>query len=211
MTRYLLSIFGRDRFSMKRWVKLYVWLTIIWKCLLSVRTRMPLLVVFFLWGCSDKSKKPNFEIMQDMMDQPAIKAQGEFPFSLQAPPEGTVPRGAEPYLMKDMLEAGAKLKNTVTIDKISLLQGQKTYMTYCFVCHGALGDGKGPVAEKWIAPIPSLMSDRVKEWKDGSLFHVITQGQGLMSGYASQIVSSEDRWKVVNYVRHLQKTVVQEE
>ncbi len=171
------------------------------RCVLAI-------MLVLLSGCFGRSKKPNVEIMQDMMDQPAIKTQGQFPFSLQPPPEGTVPRGAEPYLIKNVEEAGKKLKNTVTIDKLSLLQGQKTYMTYCFVCHGGLGDGKGPVAEKWIAPIPSLTSDKLKGWKDGSLFHVITQGQGLMSGYSSQIVNSEDRWRVVNYIRHLQKTAL---
>jgi hypothetical protein len=41
--------------------------------------------------------------------------------------------------------------------------------------------------------------------RDGQLFHVVTYGQGNMSGYASQI-GEDDRWRAVAHVRHLQRS-----
>jgi hypothetical protein len=54
-------------------------------------------------------------------------------------------------------------------------------------------------------PIPPLTSDKVKAFKDGRIFHIITDGQGLMGSYASQIRNESDRWAIVNYVRTLQR------
>jgi mono/diheme cytochrome c family protein len=52
---------------------------------------------------------------------------------------------------------------------------------------------------------PSLHSSKVKNWGDGSIYHVITQGQNVMPSYAKQITSDE-RWAVVHYVRALQRS-----
>ncbi len=40
---------------------------------------------------------------------------------------------------------------------------------------------------------------------DGQIYHVITNGNGQMPAYASMI-SEEDRWKIVLYVRKLKET-----
>ncbi|MBI3484584.1 MAG: cytochrome c, partial [Acidobacteria bacterium] len=40
--------------------------------------------------------------------------------------------------------------------------------------------------------------------KDGQIFHIVTYGQKNMASYATQ-VSRDDRWKVILYVRSLQK------
>jgi mono/diheme cytochrome c family protein len=39
---------------------------------------------------------------------------------------------------------------------------------------------------------------------EGHIFHVITNGAGLMRPHGSQ-VSPEDRWKIAKYVKTLQK------
>jgi mono/diheme cytochrome c family protein len=51
---------------------------------------------------------------------------------------------------------------------------------------------------------PTLHSDKVRAWPDGNLFHVITEGQNVMPGYASQI-SRDDRWAIINYLRVMQR------
>ncbi|MNT30857.1 hypothetical protein D3C72_1666710 [compost metagenome] len=51
---------------------------------------------------------------------------------------------------------------------------------------------------------PALLTDKVKAWPDGHLYHVITVGQGVMGPYASHIPQSV-RWQVVNYIRFLEK------
>ncbi|MDO8494421.1 MAG: cytochrome c [Deltaproteobacteria bacterium] len=169
-----------------------------------------LTVLFFaaLTGCSSK---PAWEFMPDMMDQPSLKAQEsaqQLPHgrSLLTPPEGTIPRGFTPYPYKgDPEGAGANLKNPLSKSQETVLTGEKTFKVYCAVCHGETGFGDGPVIPKFPAP-PSLHSDKVRGWSDGRIFHVITEGQGLMPSYASQL-DAEQRWAAIHYLRALQKAV----
>ncbi|MCB0393719.1 MAG: c-type cytochrome [Bdellovibrionales bacterium] len=161
-----------------------------------------------LAGCSDK-KQPNIELIQDMMDSPAVKAQdydAEAPGgrAMRLPPEGAVPVGHKPYTLKTSEDAERQLSNPLKPTDDVLYTGQKTYYTYCFVCHGPSGMGDGPVADKTMAKPPSLMSPKIRGWKDGGIFHMITAGRGMMGSFAAQIPNENDRWAVVLFVRHLQ-------
>ena len=51
---------------------------------------------------------------------------------------------------------------------------------------------------------PSLLAPRAVQMKDGQMFHTVTYGQRNMASYASQL-SREDRWKVIVYIRAMQK------
>lgn len=161
-------------------------------------------------GCGPKGNEPNVELIQDMMVQPAIKAQGTIPgdrekSGMRLPPEGTAAKNREVYLYKgDPQAAAANLKSPeVTPEMLKL--GEKHFKNYCFVCHGEKGAGDGPVASKFqgVKP-PSLLSDKVRNLKDGGIFHIITDGQGVMGTYINQMPFSKDRWAVVAYVRKLQ-------
>lgn len=170
------------------------------------------LAAMLLVGCTDsRSKNTNVEIIQDMMDQPALKAQDYEPGNPQQaasrlPPEGTAPIGYKPYKYKmNPAAAEAALKNPIAGDAKVLEIGRTKFETYCAVCHGIQGDGKGTVAPKFAIPIPSLLSDKVRAFNDGRIFHIITDGQGVMSSYASQLTKEDDRWAIVNYIRSLQK------
>jgi mono/diheme cytochrome c family protein len=44
----------------------------------------------------------------------------------------------------------------------------------------------------------------VRNWPDGSIYHVITEGQNIMPSYAGQ-VRKDDRWAIVHYIRALQR------
>lgn len=158
-------------------------------------------------------KEPNIELIQDMMEQPALKAQDFEPndrskASSRLPPEGTVPVGYTPYpYHQDPAAAAKNLKNPfsgqMTPEVINL--GRTKYETYCAVCHGYEGKGDGPVAVKMALKPPSLISDKIMNVNDAAIFHVITDGQGVMGSYAYQLVNEKDRWAIVNYVRSLQK------
>ncbi len=85
--------------------------------------------------------------------------------------------------------------------------GKLRYDIYCAVCHGVLGDGKGPVALKgglMVAP-PSLLDPRLKGLVVGKMYAAIKHGvnNGNMPSYAAQI-PVEDRWAIIAYVRQLQ-------
>ncbi|MNT03638.1 hypothetical protein D3C72_1381850 [compost metagenome] len=60
------------------------------------------------------------------------------------------------------------------------------------------------VSEKMALKPPSVLSDKVRAWPDGHLYHVISVGQGVMGPYASHI-PQKYRWQVVNYIRFLEK------
>ncbi|CAN5697689.1 hypothetical protein BH10BDE1_BH10BDE1_01860 [soil metagenome] len=157
--------------------------------------------------------EPNIELIQDMMDQPALKAQDHEPSdplkaSSRLPPEGTVPVGYTPYKYAgNAAEAALKLKNPFAGNtKAEILElGRRKFEIYCAICHGFGGAGDGTVAPKMALKPPPLISAKIKAVTDGAIFHIITDGQGVMSSYAYQLVDENDRWAIVNYVRSLQK------
>jgi mono/diheme cytochrome c family protein len=173
---------------------------------------MALLATTMLMACGPRGNKPNVELIQDMMDQPAIKPEKYDEFfkggiSELVPPEHTQPVGFTPYRWgNDVDKAVKENKNPIAgqMTEEVLLTGQKYFETNCAACHGLAGHGDGPVAAKFPLKIPALVSDKVKGWPDAHIYHVITMGQGMMGSYASH-VPQKYRWQVVNYVRQLQK------
>ncbi|MCX6135402.1 MAG: DUF3341 domain-containing protein [Ignavibacteriales bacterium] len=123
---------------------------------------------------------------------------------MRPPVEGTVARGFMPYAFKGKPEeAGKNLVNPLLPTKEVLERGKARYFTYCSPCHGNFARGDSRLRGQFPNP-PTLHSDKVRNWPDGSIYHVITEGQNVMPSYASQI-SRDDRWAIVNYVRVLQR------
>lgn len=168
-----------------------------------------------LIGCGPSGNKPNVELIQDMMESPAILAQSYDEHSpnhsgMRVPPENTVPVGFKPYPCKANIDCASKNPNPLAgkMDQETLLVGQKFYETNCMVCHGQKGEGgeasRSVVSAKMALKPPPILSAKVEGWPDGHLYHVITEGQGVMGPYASHI-PQQYRWQVVNYIRFLQK------
>lgn len=169
-----------------------------------------------LTSCGPRGNKPNVELIQDMMESPAIKAQEYDETSpnhsgMRVPPDHTVPVGFTPYLYATDVDAAVKNLHNPDAGKMdpeTLIVGQKMYETNCMVCHGQHGEGgvasKSVVADKMALKPPPLTSDKVKGWPDAHIYHVITVGQGVMGPYASHVPQNQ-RWQLVNYVRFLQK------
>jgi mono/diheme cytochrome c family protein len=172
------------------------------KILANFSTRLAFIIVAFsVTACRDH-RKPTWEYMPNMVDSPAVKAQKE---PMRVPPEGTTPVGFEryPYKVEEGDLAGQQLKNPLARTRESFLRGQKMFNTYCIVCHGPKGEGDGSIIPKFPRP-PTLLSDKVREWSDGRIYHVVTKGQNLMPSYATQI-KPEDRWAIIHYVRAIQR------
>ena len=158
-------------------------------------------------------RKPNVELIQDMMEQENVRPQKYDDFfadgagGARVPPENTQPVGFTPYKYKtDVIGASKNLKNPFASNQSQevLAVGQKFYETNCMVCHGMHLKGDGPVASRLPLKPPPLNTDKIKGWPDGHIYHVITMGQGVMGPYASQIPQAS-RWQVVSYIRYLQK------
>lgn len=138
------------------------------------------------------------------------------PYEMPRPaPENAVPfaspLGATPEQPLEPTEAalvawGDTVVNPVPMSEEVLAAGQEAYHTHCYVCHGADGEGNGPVVgppERF--PMgPSLLTPAATDRSDGYLYGIIRVGRGLMPAYGSRI-SHQERWSIVNYVRHLQQ------
>ncbi|MES2803372.1 MAG: cytochrome c [Bdellovibrionota bacterium] len=162
-------------------------------------------------GCGPSGNQPNVELIQDMMESPAIKSQEYDEASpnkagMRVPPEGTQPQGFVPYNYTDAIAASGNKNPLVGQYSEEVLKtGTKYYTIHCAICHGANGQGgeQLSVAETMTLKPPGLTTDKIKGWTDGQIYHVITAGQGMMGPYAAHI-PQKYRWQVVNYIRHLQ-------
>lgn len=146
-----------------------------------------------------------------MMEQDRLNAQSKsLMFSngsgMRPPVEGTVARGAMPFLFKgEPDKAGEMLVNPLSPTKETLELGRTKFNTFCSPCHDYYGKGMNRLNNQFPNP-PSLHSEKVRGWSDGRIYYVITEGQNIMPSYALQL-SRDDRWAVVLYVRALQRAL----
>lgn len=146
----------------------------------------------------------------DMVDQPKIKPQRNDPFGsgrvtgMLQPPAGTVAVGDTPYpyAQNEAARAGAELVNPLAATPDVVAHGKFVYENVCITCHGPRGAGDGHVTALFPKP-PSLMTQKVRDWPDGELFHRPMRGQGSMPSHARQI-DARDGWSVVHYIRQMQ-------
>ena len=168
----------------------------------------------FNWMTMFNPEKRNIYVFTEMAYSVAFETNGINPTmpdrrTEQRPPTGTIPRGLMPLHYtaspEDALRAGEELHNPIAHDDAAALaRGKDRFDTFCIPCHGPGGAGDGVVARRGFPPPPSLLADHAKGLKDGNIFHIISYGQRTMGSYAAQ-VEREDRWKLVNYVRSLQR------
>ncbi len=101
------------------------------------------------------------------------------------------------------------------VDRALLERGRVKFNTYCAVCHGFDGSGKGMVGRQWSYPLPNFHDPKYKDraqktGKDGYLFSTARNGffgpDGVqkMPGYGHAL-DETDAWGVVAYLRTLQQ------
>ncbi len=146
----------------------------------------------------------------DMGDQPKLKPQRKDlflgrPTGLMEPQPGTVAAGDAPYpyAQNEADKAGAELVNPLQPTPEVLAQGKWVYENVCITCHGEKGAGDGKVTALFPKP-PSLMTQKVRDWPDGQLFHRPARGQNSMPSHARQ-VDQKEAWAVVLWIREMQK------
>ncbi|MFQ5695244.1 MAG: c-type cytochrome [Terriglobia bacterium] len=117
-----------------------------------------------------------------------------------APAAGSIPVGWEAPLAR--AQASAARNPLVPGGDDNLERGRVLYGTYCFACHGAEGQGDGPVVAGALRPT-DLTDARIRRQSDGELYATIRHGLGTMPAYYDRL-AAEERWQVVLYVRQLQ-------
>ncbi len=149
---------------------------------------------------------------QDMHDAPRYKPLAASDFfangsSARPLPAGTVARG---FLREDALlytgrtaEGSLAAELPMPVTKALLVRGHERFDIFCSPCHGKLGDGRGMVVQRGFKPPSSYHVERLRQAPIGYFFDVMTNGFGVMPGYAPQ-VPAEDRWAIAAYIRALQ-------
>jgi mono/diheme cytochrome c family protein len=162
-------------------------------------------------GCA--SSRPPLHLNPNMDRQPKYLPQAESAFfadgaTMRRPVEGTVARGElfdDAALWRGVDEAGQPLAaSPVAAGDAVLARSRERYGIYCAPCHGDNGKGRGMLFERSGVQSGDMIGDeRIRGLSDGELFKVITEGVGLMPGYAYQVPPA-DRWAIVAHVRVLQ-------
>lgn len=96
----------------------------------------------------------------------------------------------------------SKRRNPIPADEKSISRGKELYAQNCLSCHGATGKGDGPAAKDLPKKVRDLADAKTVSETDGELFWKITEGKAPMTSY-EKLLSEEDRWHTVNYLRKL--------
>lgn len=184
-------------------------------------------------ACTTNENSPGVEFMPDMYRSPAIEAYVDYGLDpsqadidwdeakldsmrmiqrAMRPVAGTMPyQGvgremfAMPYPYVDALgdyESSAATISPLETTVENVEKGQAIYQRICQNCHGEEGKGKGPVSKK-IKGIPDYTTT-LKDLPEGKMYHAIMHGKGVMGSHAGML-NGEERWLVIEYVKHLQR------
>ena len=99
-------------------------------------------------------------------------------------------------------------QQVLPITRETLERGRDRYNNYCAMCHGMTGESDGMIVRRGYQRPPSLVTEaglRPGQATAAHYFRIITNGQGGMPSYADML-TAEDRWKIVAYIRALQMT-----
>lgn len=159
-----------------------------------------------------------YDFIPDMVYSRAYETNSNNPnfkdsLTMRVPVTGTVARGVTPFRYtidpESRIAAGKELINPFLPTEEIIARGEFIFTTFCIGCHGASGAGDGQLFTSGLYPLKprAISAGPTAKLKDGEIFHTVTLGFASMGPHGSQI-KTEDRWKVVLYVRELQKEAI---
>lgn len=83
-------------------------------------------------------------------------------------------------------------------------EGKRIFNQMCVLCHGLEGKGNGEAGLSLEQKPANFLALNVVNQADGAIFWKITEGNPPMASYEG-LLSEEQRWKLVNYIRELEK------
>jgi mono/diheme cytochrome c family protein len=153
-------------------------------------------------------------IRRNMFDQPKFEPYEKTDFfgdarSARPIPENTVAVGhldEDTAFYQGMVDGEYITDFPLEVTAEVLARGRGRFQIYCTPCHGASGYGNGMIVKRGYKQPPSYHSEDLRSNPDkpvGYIYHTISNGFGVMSGYSYQLKPA-DRWAVVAYLRTLQ-------
>lgn len=96
------------------------------------------------------------------------------------------------------------LVNPFAGDESVIRKGYKIYNKVCWVCHGDAGKGDGPSVPTLNTKPANVSDPEIIALSDGALFWWISNGGNDMQPFKG-VLSEEEIWMVVNFLRKLQE------
>lgn len=145
------------------------------------------------------------------LNESGIDSGATNPYFTGRPVEGTVARGemAHYALHNDSLGYvnSASVKNPLEAATVNMKDAERLYLINCAICHGSKLDGMGPLFKGGDGPYSAapknFLADDMKKLPEGTMFHSVTYGKGMMGSYASQMTTRQ-RWMVIAYIKSKQ-------
>jgi mono/diheme cytochrome c family protein len=170
--------------------------------------------VLFL-SCDRQKNMRGYDYIPDMVYSQAYDTYSQNPnfkdsMTMRVPVDGTVPIGFTPFRYTvdtiSRAKAGRELVNPFLPTDSVLARGKLMFTTFCIGCHGELGKGDGQLFKSGLYPLKprDISAKPTARRPDGQIYHTITLGFGSMMPHGAQ-VRPEDRWKLILYIRVLQK------
>jgi mono/diheme cytochrome c family protein len=180
-----------------------------------IRISVIFLSGIILWSCDRKRNMRGYDFIPDMEYSRAYETYSDNPnfkdsMTMRIPVKGTVPIGFTPFRYTidttSRAKAGKELMNPFLPSDVVLSRGKLIYTTFCIGCHGSLGKGDGQLYSSGLYPLKprEISGVPTSQLRDGQIYHTITLGFGSMGAHGAQI-KPDDRWKLVLYIRELQK------
>ena len=200
----------------------------------TAKTLAALSVIVLVAACGKSDpNSPGVEYMPDMYRSPAIEAYvdyGQDPYyhteekartqrdrvTARKPVPGTIAFHEDgekaalnaPYPFPNTPEgyeaAGAQLKSPIAMTQATVDNGKALYEKFCMHCHGATGQGDGPVVNNGKYPPPGAYNGPLKDLPEGKIFHSLHWGKNVAMGSHASQLTKEERWHVTHYVQYLQ-------
>ena len=182
---------------------------------ISLKTSVLILIGITFSSCDRQKSMRGYDFIPDMVYSQAYETYSKNPnfndsVTMRVPVNGTVPIGFTPFRYTidslSRVKAGNELVNLFLPTDDVLARGKLIFTTFCIGCHGALGKGDGQLYSSGLYPLKprDISAIPTAKLKDGQIYHTITLGFGSMMPHGAQI-RPDDRWKLVLYVRVLQK------
>ncbi|APR76324.1 ABC-type Fe3+ transport system protein [Minicystis rosea] len=130
--------------------------------------------------------------------------------AMRTPPEGTLPRDVpvgDPPVNQGLVGDAYVADVPIPVTRDLLGAGKARFDAFCAPCHGIRGDGESIAALNMDLRRPPALAGagaNAASFPAGRIYQIIDQGYGLMRSYAEDLISPEERWAVVAYLRALQ-------
>lgn len=102
--------------------------------------------------------------------------------------------------------SAADVKSPLADNDATIQKGKETYNLYCATCHGETGFGNGPARGPLGDQPANFHRPRFQKQTNGEIFWKMTTGRKDMPAF-EKILSEEQRWQVVSYLRNLPERI----